>query len=63
MKISITDKDLSIMVNYAWILSGRREIQRRHAPSMQDMNSLMELIRKEIQNYPISDARITAMSI
>ena len=43
-----TGKKLSIMVNFTIRPSKRREIQRIHAPSIQDLTSLMALLEKEI---------------
>ena len=44
MKISITGKDLSIIVDSALRPSRKKERQRRHAPSIQDPPGLMELL-------------------
>ena len=46
MKISRTGEDPSIMVNSTLRPSRRREIQRRHAPSMQSLTSLMVFLEK-----------------
>ena len=51
------------MVNYARKPSRRRERQRRHAPSMQDTPSLMELLYKEIQKYPLIPTSINVVII
>ena len=43
--------------------SRRNERQRRHAPSMQALPSLMAFLEKESQQYPSSPTRINAVSI
>ena len=63
MKNSRTGKDLYIMVNLVHRLSRINERQRRHAPSIQALPSLMALLEKESQKYPSSPTRINAMSI
>ena len=62
MNISITGKDLYIMVNFAHIPSRRIEIQRRHALSMKALPSLMEFLGKETQKYPSIPTRINDVS-
>ena len=62
MKSSINGKDLSIMVNSAHIPSGRQERHCRHAPSMQDLPSLMQFLGMGIQKYPSSPTRINSVS-
>ena len=64
MKISKTDKYLSIMVSSARRPSRIIERQRIQAPSIQAMPSLMEFLEKrEIQKYPSSPTRIKTVSI
>ena len=63
MKNSRTGADIYIMVNSVHRPSKRKERQRKHDPSMQDLPSLMPLLDKESQQYPSSLTRINAVSI
>ena len=63
MKNSRTGEDLYTMVNSVHRPSRRKERQRRNAPSMQDLPSLMAFPEKEIQLYPSSPTRINDVSI
>ena len=63
MRNSITGKKLLTMVNSVRKISRRREIQRKHARSMQALLSLMAFLEKEIQRYPSSTTSIIAVSI
>ena len=63
MKISRTGEDLYIIVNYAHRHSGRGEIQRRYALSMQDLPSLMELIGNESHKYSSIPKMLNAVRI
>ena len=63
MKNSRTGEDLYTMVNSNHRTSRRKERQRRHAPSMQALQILMEFLEKESQKYPPSPTRINAVSI
>ena len=63
MKNLRTGEDLYTMVNSVHRPSRRKERQRRNAPSMQDLPSLMAFPEKEIQLYPSSPTRINAVSI
>ena len=63
MKNSRTGEDLYKIVNFFHRPSRRNEIQKRHAPSMQALPSLMELLEKESQQYPSIYTRINALSI
>ena len=62
MKSSRTVEDPYIIVNSAHIPSMIREIQRRHALSMQAPPSLMEFIGKERQKYTIIPKRVNVVS-
>ena len=61
-EISITSKELSIMVNYTRRHSRRREIQRINAPVVQALPSLMGFLGKESQKYPSSPTSINDVS-
>ena len=63
MKNSRTGEDLYIMVDYINRPSRRNERQRRNAPSIQDLPSLMAFLEKESQQYPSSPTRINAVRI
>ena len=63
MNNSRTGEDLYTMVNSVQRPSRRNERQRRHAPSMQALPSLMAFLEKESQKYPSSPTKINAMSI
>ena len=63
MKNSITGEDLYIMVNFVHRPSRRTEIQKRNAPSMQALPSLIAFLEKERQQYPSSPTRINSVSI
>ena len=52
MKNSRTGEDLYTMVNSIHRTSRRKQRQRRHATSMQDLPSLMAFLQKEIKRYP-----------
>ena len=52
MKNSRTGEDLYTMVNFVHRPSRRNERKRRHAPSMQDLPSLMAFLEKESEQYP-----------
>ena len=52
MKNSRTGEDLYTMVNSVHIPSRGKERQRRNAPSMQDLPSLMAFLEKESQRHP-----------
>ena len=62
MKSSITDDDLSTMVNYDCRTSGIREIKRVHAPGMQALTILIDFLGKEIHQYPSSTKGINVVS-
>ena len=62
MNSSRTDENLSIMVNSDCRPSRRRKIQRRHAPSIQDLQSLMTFLGKGIKQYTSSPTRISTVS-
>ena len=49
MKNSRTGEDLYIMVDFVHRPSSRKERQKRHAPIMQALPSLMAFLEKEIQ--------------
>ena len=49
------------MVNSTWRHSNRRGRQKRHAPNIQDLTSLMVLLEKGSHKYPSSHARINAV--
>ena len=51
------------MVNSACIPSSRRVIHRRHAPSIQALQSLMELLGKEIHKSTLIPTRINIVRI
>ena len=61
-KSSRTHKDLSIMVNYASILSRIREEQIGYATSFQDMSGLTKLLETEIQKHLSNHTRTNDMS-
>ena len=63
MKNSRTVEDLYTMVKIVNRPSRRNERQRKHAPRMQALPSLMAIIEKEIHQYPSSPTRINAVSI
>ena len=63
MNNSRTGENPSIMVHSALMPSRRRERQRRHAPSMKSLPSLMEFLGKESQKYPSSPKSINSVSI
>ena len=63
MKSSRTGEGLSTIVNSAHRTSKRREIQRRHAPGIQALPSLMAFLWKERHKHLSSPTRINAMSI
>ena len=63
MMNSRNGEDLYTMVNSVHRPSRRKEIQRRHATSMQALTSLMAFLEKESQQYPSSPTRINAVSI
>ena len=63
MNNSRTGEDLYIMVNSVHRPSRRKEIQRRYAPSMQALPSLMAFLDKEIQRYTSSPTWINAVRI
>ena len=63
MKNSRTGDYLYTMVNFVHRTSRRNKRQRIHAPSMQDLPSLMAFLEKESKQYPSSPTRINAVSI
>ena len=63
MKNSRTGEDIYTMVNYLHRPSRKKERQRRHAPNMQALPSLMAFLDKESQKYPSSPTRINAVRI
>ena len=63
MKNSITGKELSIIVNSACRTSRIIERKRRHAPSMQALPSLTELLVKVSHKYPSRPTRINSVII
>ena len=63
MKNPRTGEDLYIIFHSVHITSSRKEIQRRHAPSMQTLSSLMEFLEKESHRYPSSPTNSNAVSI
>ena len=63
MNISITGKYVFTMVNSARRTSRRREEQRRYAPSIQDISSLMGFLEKEIRKSLSNPTRINAVII
>ena len=63
MKNSRTGKDPYTMVNLVHRPSRINGIQRRHAPSMQALQSLMAFLEKESQKYPSIPKSINVVSI
>ena len=58
-----TGEDLYIMFDSVHRPSRRKERQRRYAPSIQSMPSLMAFVEKESHRYPSSLTRIYSVSI
>ena len=63
MKISRTDQDISIMVNSSQRTSRIIERQRRHAPIIQSLTSIIAFPGKESHKYPLSPTNINFVSI
>ena len=63
MKDLRTGEDLYLLVNSVHRTSRGKEIQRRHAQSMQALPSLLAFLDKEIQKYPSIPTGINAVSI
>ena len=63
MKNLRTGEDLYTMVNSVHRPSRKNERQRRHAPSMQALPSLMEFLGNERQRYPSSPKGINSVRI